>query len=354
MKRNQWRWSLALGAVLVGGSLGAGSPLRADDELAQRGTWSAPSVADVQGLLQSWLTGRAADDATKAKVAALWSGESPGLTGPDLLDRLVASIGLIEPAAGELLAFTQANDPTKAIPANPLLKDEGTPGLVRNNLRLFLARWTLQHDLHDETVELLEGIDVQTVADPASLLFYRSVAYHKLLNKEQCLVSLAKLMENEREIPRRYVTLAKLMDADLRPLKADSLDEIARLMEDIRRRLNLGRAGTTVRKEEDDVIAKLDKMIEELEEQQKKQQPGPGGGAGSNPSAPRADSTPGGVQGPGNVDPKSIGSKSGWGDLPPKERQEVLQQISKDLPAHFRETIEEYFRKIAREGERSK
>jgi hypothetical protein len=36
--------------------------------------------------------------------------------------------------------------------------------------------------------------------------------------------------------------------------------------------------------------------------------------------------------------------------LPAKDRQEVLQQISKDLPAHYRETIEEYFRKLARDG----
>ncbi len=58
-----------------------------------------------------------------------------------------------------------------------------------------------------------------------------------------------------------------------------------------------------------------------------------------------------GGKGPGKVDPKSIGTKAGWGNLPPKERQEALQQIGKDLPAHYREVIEEYFRKLAREGE---
>ena len=62
------------------------------------------------------------------------------------------------------------------------------------------------------------------------------------------------------------------------------------------------------------------------------------------------DSNPGGGKGPGNVDPKRLGSKSGWGNLPPKERQEALQQISKELPAHYREVIEEYFRKLAKDG----
>jgi hypothetical protein len=62
------------------------------------------------------------------------------------------------------------------------------------------------------------------------------------------------------------------------------------------------------------------------------------------------DSMPAGGKGPGDVDPKKIGAKSGWGDLPPKQREQAMQQISKDLPAHYREVIEEYFRKIARDS----
>jgi hypothetical protein len=155
-------------------------------------------------------------------------------------------------------------------------------------------------------------------------------------------------LEREDEIAVRYRTIAQLMEADLRPLKTDSLDEVARLMDDIRRRLELGRAGARVRKQEDDVIAKLDKMIEELEKQQ--QQQGGGGGGSLAPSRPAPDSSNLGGKGPGNVDQKDIGRGDDWGDLPPKERQAALQQISKELPAHYREVIEEYFRKLARDG----
>ena len=121
-------------------------------------------------------------------------------------------------------------------------------------------------------------------------------------------------------------------------------------MDDITRRLEFGRAGKRVRKEEDDVIAKLDKMIEELEKQQQQQQGGGSGQGSLNPSNPAQDSMPLGGSGPGNVDQRGIGNGSGWGDLPPKERQKALQQISKELPAHFRDVIEEYFRKLARDG----
>jgi hypothetical protein len=277
--------------------------------------------------------------------------EAEGLEGPDLLERVVESLAVAWPAARELVAAVQTDVASDAVIKSPVLADEQLPGVVRDNLKLYVGRRLTQRALYDEALEVFGALEPNQVADPASLLFYQSVAHHRLLQKDKCLPVLARLMENEQAIPRRYLTLARLMDADLRPLKADSLDEIARLMDDIHRRLDFGRAGTKVRKEEDDVIAKLDKMIEELEDQLQQQQQQQSGQGGTNsPSSPKQDSTPGGVKGPGNVDPKNIGGRSGWGDLPPKDRQEVLQQISKDLPAHYRETIEEYFRKLARDG----
>ena len=52
---------------------------------------------------------------------------------------------------------------------------------------------------------------------------------------------------------------------------------------------------------------------------------------------------------PGDVAKKDIGHKSGWGDMPPKEREEALQQMGRDFPPHYRDAIEEYFRKLAAE-----
>jgi hypothetical protein len=168
--------------------------------------------------------------------------------------------------------------------------------------------------------------------------------------KDQCLSTVEKLLENERSIPQRYAAVARLVAADIRPLEADSLDEVSRLMGDVRRRLNFARAGSRVRKQEDDVVAKLDKMIKKIEEQQQQQRMAQAKQSGSRSSSPAKDSMPLGGRGPGDVDQKPIGDRSGWGNLPAKEREEALQQISKDLPAHYRELIEEYFRKLARDS----
>ena len=141
------------------------------------------------------------------------------------------------------------------------------------------------------------------------------------------------------------------MEEDLKGLQDDTLDHIARRMDDIRRRLDLGRAGPKVRKEEDGVIQSLDKMIKKLEEQQQECQAG--GNANSlRSSNPAPDSRPMGGKGPGEVTKKDIGSGSGWGDLPPKEREEAMQQIGRDFPSHYRDAIEQYFRRLAAEGRR--
>lgn len=54
-----------------------------------------------------------------------------------------------------------------------------------------------------------------------------------------------------------------------------------------------------------------------------------------------------GNKGDGEVDTKDIGNESGWGNLPPAQRQEALQNMTKDLPSHYREVIEAYFKRLA-------
>ncbi|HEV3005622.1 MAG TPA: hypothetical protein VGX78_14245, partial [Pirellulales bacterium] len=180
-----------------------------------------------------------------------------------------------------------------------------------------------------------------------------SVAHHQLLHKDEGLAAIAKLLDDVADGRKRYQSLAALMQADLSKLEDESLDHIARRMDDIRRRLELGRAGKKVRKLEDDVIASLDKLIEEKEQQQQQQQQqqqsNPSGGRA--PTRPMPDSRIARANAPGDVNRRDLGKASGWGDLPPKEREEALQQIGKDFPPHYRDAIEQYFRKLAAESE---
>jgi hypothetical protein len=263
---------------------------RADD-LAPRASWSVPATAQVKAALDDYLTALPADEPTREKIAALWPDEALALEGADLLERLVTSLAVADPQARAIFDHCQLPHAGGLPPTFSLLTDQSAPPLVRHNLRLLYGRWLAQNELMDEAVEVLEGLSPADVADPASLLFHQALAHHRLLQKEPCLAAVTTLMENENEIPRRYATVARLMEADLKPLKADSLDEVSRLMADVQRRLTLARAGKRVRDEEEEIIKKLEKMIEEMEQQQQQQQQQQAGNSGSpNPSSPLQDS----------------------------------------------------------------
>ncbi len=285
----------------------------------------------------------------------------------ELLDRLAATIAIADPNAKSLVEMCGKPHDALKTPEFTWLSDAKTPALVSHNLRLLLGKWLVQERLYDEGLAQLEGLQPADVVDPGSLLFYQSVCYHWMLHKSDGLKTIALLLEQRKTIPHRYEQLATLMQADLNALEDESLDHISRRMNDVTRRLDFGRAGKKVRGEEDGIIASLDKLIKQKEDQ------AGGGGSGNGQddqqddgqgnqgmpngirsTSPAADSRAARGTGPGDVTNKKIGNHSGWGNLPPKEREEAMQQIGKEFPSHYRDIIEQYFRKLASEDDDKK
>jgi hypothetical protein len=319
-----------------------------------------PATADeVRQLALAWLDkqiidgqmvdGQKVDAATRARAEALWRAEAvQSAAAGDLLDRLAATLALADKRARSLVEMCSKPRARGPLPAQDWLADEATPPLLRNNLRLYYGRWLAHQFLYDESLAQLSGVQPADVIDPAALLFYTSVAHHRLLNKKEGLESTARLLSDVVAPPQRYVAVAQLMQEDLKALEDDSLDHVSRRMDDIRRRLDLGRAGQKVRKVEDGVVASLDKLIEDLEKQQQQQQAS-GNGGGPRPTQPMQDSQLARQNAAGDVQRRKVGATAGWGNLPAKEREEAMQQIGKDFPSHYREVIEQYFRKLASE-----
>lgn len=255
-------------------------------------------------------------------------------------------------------------------------RDEAQPNapeqltrLLADQVRLFFGVSLVRGAFYDEADLVLAGLEPEDVIDPAAMLFYRSVAHHQLLARQACVKDLEKLQSSlpdaeldpdstgvtesgnnpdslDMNIPRRYASLVRIMLQDMMALEDSGLDHIARRMEDIRRRLDFGRAGEKVQEVERGVIESLDDIIEKLEEEAKKKK----SQSQSNtlrPQKPAEEARVMGGTGPGQVDRKNIGTKSGWGNLPPKQREESLQQIGQDFPPHYRDAIEQYFRRMA-------
>ncbi len=337
---------VALGAAAALGDSGTG---RTPDALAKAPGWQSPSVEGVRSEALAWLDKQKPDAAVRAKAAEAWAGSLGSLSGPEVLIRLGETFALTDANARSLLQLCSKprTDPPSPKPA--WLKDPKTAPWVANNMRLLYGMWLVQQSMLEDALEQLETLRAADVVDPASLLFYQAVARYGLLDRDAAEQAIKDLLEGNEQVPRRYAAVAKMMQEDLKGLKEETLDHIARRMEDIRRRLDLGHAGKKVLQVEDGVIASLDKLIKELEDRQRQQQGG-GGGGNMRPNSPAPDSQILGGKGRGEVDKKNVGRKSGWGDLPPKQREEALQQVGREFPSHYRDLIEQYFRKLASEG----
>jgi hypothetical protein len=329
----------------------------ADEEFAKQPTWSAPTASAVRADVFKWVDDRKPGEAIRKEVESLWPSDSGASAQPAagyLLERVVKSIALADAQTGDLVSLCAKPKTLGPLPSFSWLSDEKTPAFERNNLRLWYGRWLSQEHLYDYALEQLSGLEPADVVDPATLLFYQAVANHWLLHQDPGLKAIARLLERKKELPRRYAQLADMMQTDLAAVKEDSLDHIDRRMRDVDGRLDHAQAGKKVRGVEDGIIASLDKLIEEEEKRQQEAAAAAGsrmGPGGRRSSSPAPDSARLLGKGPGDVAKKPIGTHSNWGDLPAKERQEVLQAIGKEYPSHYRDVIEQYFKRLALEDE---
>ncbi|HWA99860.1 MAG TPA: hypothetical protein VG713_15280, partial [Pirellulales bacterium] len=319
------------------------------DTMTSEPTIRAPSYEVVRGQVIAWAEERGGSSISRSELERLWPKRpTQPIVNGEMLERLFSTLALADKRAADLVVRCRAPRTEPRLPDVAWLTTADVPAIERNHLRLLYGRWLSQERLYDESLDQLALLAPADVIDPATLLFYQAVGHHRLLHKSEGLAALDCLLDDTADVPRRYRAVGALMRSDLSALDDTTLDHVARRMDDVRRRLELGRAGKQVRDIEDGVIASLDKLIEEMEKQAQQQQQSSG-------ASPQGSATPmdqprlAAAHGAGEVDHKRIGNTSGWGDLPPKEREAALQQIGKQFPAHYRDIIEQYFRKLASE-----
>ncbi len=173
---------------------------RPNQPFAQRATWKPSSTADVRQQVFSWLETSGADMNGRASAEALWQTATMEDDGDYLLDLTCATFALIEPQAKELVDFCSQPRKSAPLPDVTWLSAPATPELLRNNLRLYFGRWLVQELLYDEAAEQLTTLKTGDVVDPAALLFYQAVVYHRTLARDEGLSAIGRLLEREDEI----------------------------------------------------------------------------------------------------------------------------------------------------------
>lgn len=200
---------------------------------------------------------------------------------------------------------------------------------------------------YDEALSLFAHIPTAESETPEMLVFFKAIAAHQLLQKDTCLKALEELEPLKSRLPKRYGVLANLMKMDMDALKDGKLDYISRQMKDVRRRLDGGDTGEKAQDAEKKVIESLDKLIEELEEQERQKQKQMMQSNQNQSRQPGQQAQLKGGPAPGKVDKKNLKAEAAWGNLPPKVRDESMQQIEHDFPPHYRDAIEQYFKRMA-------
>jgi len=335
---------LACGILSFDGALGA----QESQELKATTSWNWSDAPTIRSRSLEVAVARQATEETQAAIQELWNDVSLAADST-LLDRTLRGLSLAAPDLQNWVSFALGDGPLPSEDLQASLETRLPLPWARTQVAAGVGIALARGGFYDEAAVGLDPLEVADTVDPAMTLFHRAIARQQLVRRDDAISDLKRLLEREEELNRRYREVGKLMLVDLESLEVDSLDEVARLMNDIRRRQELHHSGTRVLKEEEDVIAKLDKMIEELEKQRQQQQQQ----ASSNlaPSAPAQESSLKLGSAPGEVDSKPQGSGADWGNLPAKERAAAMAELAKELPSHYRELIEEYFRKLADESE---
>lgn len=314
--------------------------------------WSADttlaplSLAEVRQRVDAWIQSHAKSPDAAADAIKSWS-ESAATTSPDrLLVIALATAGRVDADLARIVRDLEQGDLSRIASVAEYLARPDLDPFLATNLRALAGRTLAERRWYDEALEMFQPVDLSLAIDPAAVLFFRAVAAQGLLKFDAALDALDQLSRTER-VPVRYSTTATLMHEELSRLKEKSLAEIARLMSDSERRLDLGRAGERVQGVQERIISDLDELIKKLEAQQSG---GGGGGSSSNSnesSNPADDSSVKGATAPGETDKKKFSKEGQWGDLPDKQQAEAKNLINRNFPSHYRQAIETYFKKLA-------
>jgi hypothetical protein len=315
-----------------------------------KGDWAHARVLE-------WLHMRNLEDPAKqAAIDVLWkSPDGASLPAESILGRVISSFAIGHEPTAAFLTQLEASQSALSVPDPRTLYNAKELGnFYDSNLRVYFARYLTQRQMYEEALETLSGAKLTETVDPAGMLFYKATCEKALGLRDEGLATLNQLLKRMEGTPPRYQNVGTLMQSDLELLEAKSLDDIANKMSDVKRRLLLARAGEKTQKVEKEIVDLLDEIIKKKEDQAKQQQQqqqqdqqqGKAGKTNKSNSALK-DSQVKGSTAPGEVDKKKLKAGPAWGNMDEKERAKAKNAISRDFPPYYRQTIEEYFRKLA-------
>ncbi|MEZ6095157.1 MAG: hypothetical protein R3C03_13165 [Pirellulaceae bacterium] len=309
--------------------------------------WEMPDQRGILSAFADWSKSQQASPEIQTEINTLLIRSTPTNVEP-AIQGIIEAIVRINPASQHVIE--EIDQCLESVPDElpEQIVSFSSDAFVKQHVRLYAAYVWQQRNLHDEALAIIQDMSPNDTLQPHVMLFIRSICAHQLAQKDICLQSSAELLQNRDLLPARYVVLMEIFQRDIANLETDSIDEIARLMNDVTRRMSLKRSGEEVLAEEQLIVEKLDKLISRLEQQQQQSQPS--AKQNMSPSTPMERSRNAGGKGSGAVTSRQLSEGGQWGDLPPGEKADSLAEMVRKLPPNYREMVEEYFRRLAQSG----
>lgn len=232
---------------------------------------------------------------------------------------------------------------------------------VAANAAYFQARTLVEQGDFERALAALSDLESRTESDrlhtpyaPHSW-FLRAACQARSLEFDAAEQSLAELRSRFPDAPEPVRVGARQLQLEVERRQTGTLDEVSTVMTFVADRLNVADPGDTTRSRQEEIVALLDRLIQD-QEQQEKQAGGGSARRGGRPSqhaapptTPREESAaPEGSAQIGELHgaPRAAAGES-WGNLPPAEREKILQSIRERFPSRYRELVEQYYRALA-------
>ena len=271
---------------------------------------------------------------------------------------------LFKPYAAALTAF-ERRDYETALTGFESLAGESDPYLSTNaryfQLRTLVAlqRYEAAEDAITKLLDAQPQLGELTPYAP-HLRMLLAHCQARDLRPASALATLETLLTESDALPEAVLVSARQLMLELQRQGDAPLEQVERLMQYVATRLEAIDTSQRTRDRQQEIIDLLDKMIEEQEQQEQQQQSG-GGSSQQQSQAPtpqpqqsqqhaqRSDER----SGQGDIgdlhDSPTAKPGEAWGELPPAERERILQDLRERYPTRYRQLVEQYYRALAEE-----
>ena len=123
----------------------------------------------------------------------------------------------------------------------------------------------------------------------------------------------------------------------------DPLLYLSYRMGDVAGDLSVLKTGEPVQTQQQEVVSRLDELIKQLEQSSKG-----GSGSSANPTRPMQRSQIAGGPGGGELHDSKSGAGQ-WGNLPPRQREQILQSRTEGFPPGYEQILKSYYQRLAQE-----